>query len=146
MHGEAIWWLGAWQGVAAADPSRYKALHGTSLERYSDGQQQLEAALGYVREGDQFVCTKLGRLARSVGDLLAIVARAVDRFQCVPSNVALMSVAGLNCYTAAKGGIAAITRSMAVEFTPQRCESMSSHQPRRRPIVCASGSKRAIRE
>ena len=38
-------------------------------------RQQLEAALGYVREGDQFVCTKLDRLARSVGDLLEIVAR-----------------------------------------------------------------------
>jgi DNA invertase Pin-like site-specific DNA recombinase len=38
-------------------------------------RQQLEAAFDYVREGDQFVCTKLDRLARSVGDLLAIVAR-----------------------------------------------------------------------
>src|ERR1700719_355578 len=38
-------------------------------------RQQLEAAVDYVREGDQFVCTKLDRLARSVGDLLAIVAR-----------------------------------------------------------------------
>jgi DNA invertase Pin-like site-specific DNA recombinase len=38
-------------------------------------RQQLEAALDFVREGDQFVCTKLDRLARSVGDLLAIVAR-----------------------------------------------------------------------
>ena len=38
-------------------------------------RQQLEAALDYVRDGDQFVCTKLDRLARSVGDLLAIVAR-----------------------------------------------------------------------
>jgi len=28
-------------------------------------------------------------------------------------------VAGRDCYTAAKGGIAAITRSMAVEFAPQ---------------------------
>ena len=34
------------------------------------------------------------------------------------SNVALMGVAGRDCYTAAKGGIAAITRSMAVEFAP----------------------------
>jgi DNA invertase Pin-like site-specific DNA recombinase len=38
-------------------------------------RQQLEAALDFVREGDQFVCTKIDRLARSVGDLLAIVAR-----------------------------------------------------------------------
>jgi DNA invertase Pin-like site-specific DNA recombinase len=38
-------------------------------------RQQLEAAFDYVREGDQFAVTKLDRLARSVGDLLAIVAR-----------------------------------------------------------------------
>ncbi len=36
------------------------------------------------------------------------------------SNVALMGIQGRDCYTAAKGGIAAITRSMAVEFAPQK--------------------------
>jgi NAD(P)-dependent dehydrogenase (short-subunit alcohol dehydrogenase family) len=36
------------------------------------------------------------------------------------SNVALMGVTGLDCYTAAKGGIVAITRSMAVEFAPHK--------------------------
>jgi NAD(P)-dependent dehydrogenase (short-subunit alcohol dehydrogenase family) len=36
------------------------------------------------------------------------------------SNVALMGIAGRDCYTAAKGGIAAITRSMAVEFAPRQ--------------------------
>ena len=36
------------------------------------------------------------------------------------SNVALMGIAGRDCYTAAKGGVAAITRSMAVEFAPQK--------------------------
>jgi DNA invertase Pin-like site-specific DNA recombinase len=35
----------------------------------------LEAALDYVREGDTLTVTKLDRLARSVGDLLEIVAR-----------------------------------------------------------------------
>src|SRR4051794_29516741 len=36
------------------------------------------------------------------------------------SNVALMGIPGRDCYTAAKGGVAAMTRSMAVEFAPQR--------------------------
>ena len=45
-------------------------------------RQQLEAALDYVREGDRFVCTKLDRLARSVGDLLAIVARLEAKKVC----------------------------------------------------------------
>ena len=47
------------------------------------------------------------------------------------SNVALMGIAGRDCYTAAKGGIAAITRSMAVEFAPQRSGSTPSRRPRR---------------
>lgn len=36
------------------------------------------------------------------------------------SNLALMGIVGRDCYTAAKGGIAALTRSLAVEFAPQR--------------------------
>ena len=35
-------------------------------------RQQLEAALDFVREGDSICVTKIDRLARSVGDLLAI--------------------------------------------------------------------------
>ena len=38
-------------------------------------RQQLSAALDYVREGDTLAVTKLDRLARSVPDLLAMVAR-----------------------------------------------------------------------
>jgi NAD(P)-dependent dehydrogenase (short-subunit alcohol dehydrogenase family) len=36
------------------------------------------------------------------------------------SNVALMGVPGRDCYTAAKGGIAAITRSLAVTYAAQK--------------------------
>ncbi len=36
------------------------------------------------------------------------------------SNVALMGIPGRDCYTAAKGGVAAMTRSMAVEFAPRK--------------------------
>ena len=59
-------------------------------------RQQLEAALDYVREGDSFTITKLDRLARSVGDLLAIVVtarseggqppRAVDVRHAIPRH------------------------------------------------------------
>jgi DNA invertase Pin-like site-specific DNA recombinase len=38
-------------------------------------RQHLEAALDFVRDGDTLVVTKLDRLARSVSDLLGIVAR-----------------------------------------------------------------------
>jgi DNA invertase Pin-like site-specific DNA recombinase len=38
-------------------------------------RQQLEAALDFCRDGDSICVTKLDRLARSVADLLGIVAR-----------------------------------------------------------------------
>jgi NAD(P)-dependent dehydrogenase (short-subunit alcohol dehydrogenase family) len=50
----------------------------------------------------------------------AIIASGGGAVINMASNVALMGVAGLDCYTAAKGGIAAITRSMAVEFAPKK--------------------------
>ena len=43
--------------------------------RRSLSASSLKLALDYVREGDTFTVTKLDRLARSVGDLLEIVAR-----------------------------------------------------------------------
>jgi NAD(P)-dependent dehydrogenase (short-subunit alcohol dehydrogenase family) len=36
------------------------------------------------------------------------------------SNLALMALAGRDCYTAAKGGVASLTRSMALEFAPMK--------------------------
>jgi DNA invertase Pin-like site-specific DNA recombinase len=42
-------------------------------------REQLEQALGYVREGDIFTVTKLDRLVRSVGNLLGIAARLEDK-------------------------------------------------------------------
>jgi DNA invertase Pin-like site-specific DNA recombinase len=53
-------------------------------------RQQLEQALDYVREGDQFVVTKLDRLARSVGDLLAIVARLEGK----KASLRVLSISG----------------------------------------------------
>jgi DNA invertase Pin-like site-specific DNA recombinase len=38
-------------------------------------RDQLEQALDFCREGDQFVCSKLGRISRGVADLLNIVSR-----------------------------------------------------------------------
>lgn len=43
------------------------------------GREQLELALGYVRDGDVFVVTRLDRLARSAADLWGIVQRLRDR-------------------------------------------------------------------
>ena len=65
-------------GIAAQE----RDLHAAGCEKLFIEQvssvgkrEQLEGALDYVREGDTLVITKLDRLARSVADLLAIVAR-----------------------------------------------------------------------
>jgi NAD(P)-dependent dehydrogenase (short-subunit alcohol dehydrogenase family) len=36
------------------------------------------------------------------------------------SNLALMAIKGRDCYTAAKGGVASLTRSMALEYAPMK--------------------------
>jgi DNA invertase Pin-like site-specific DNA recombinase len=53
-------------------------------------RKQLDAALDYVREGDQFSVTKLDRLARSVGDLLAIV----ERLEAKGDSLRVLSMSG----------------------------------------------------
>ncbi len=69
-------------GQQAGLEAQERELHAAGCEKVFREQvssvakrDQLEAALDYVREGDGFVVTKLDRLARSVGDLLNIVAR-----------------------------------------------------------------------
>lgn len=50
----------------------------------------------------------------------AIIASGGGSVINMSSNVALMGIPGRDCYTAAKGGVASMTRSMAVEFAPQK--------------------------
>ena len=78
---------------------------------------QLEAALDFVRDGDVFVVTKLDRLARSVANLLEIVAR-LDRKDVTLRILNL----GLDTSTptgklmlTVMGGVAEFERSMMLE-------------------------------
>ncbi len=50
----------------------------------------------------------------------ALIASGGGSVVNMSSNVALMGVPGRDCYTAAKGGISAITRSLAVAYAPQK--------------------------
>jgi NAD(P)-dependent dehydrogenase (short-subunit alcohol dehydrogenase family) len=59
-----------------------------------------------------FLCCRHGIPAIARSDGGAVINMA--------SNLALMGISGRDCYTAAKGGVAALTRSLAVEFAPQR--------------------------
>ena len=59
-----------------------------------------------------FVCSKHG--------IPAIINAGGGSVINMASNVALMAMPGRDCYTAAKGGIASMTRSMAVEYAPNK--------------------------
>jgi NAD(P)-dependent dehydrogenase (short-subunit alcohol dehydrogenase family) len=58
--------------------------------------------------------------ARHFLSVFRIARRRQRRDTSQVQNVALMGVAGSDCYTAAKGGISAIARSLAVAYAPQR--------------------------
>lgn len=45
----------------------------------TDGRQELETVLSFLREGDTLMVTRIDRLARSVADLETIVARIRER-------------------------------------------------------------------
>jgi NAD(P)-dependent dehydrogenase (short-subunit alcohol dehydrogenase family) len=49
-----------------------------------------------------------------------IIKAGGDSVINMSSNVALMALPGRDCYTAAKGGVASMTRSMAVEYAPHK--------------------------
>ena len=59
-----------------------------------------------------FLCSKIGipQIVKAGGGSVINMA----------SNVALMALPGRDCYTAAKGGVASLTRSMAVEYAPHK--------------------------
>jgi NAD(P)-dependent dehydrogenase (short-subunit alcohol dehydrogenase family) len=59
-----------------------------------------------------FLCSKI-----AIPEIIKAGGGAVINMS---SNVALMALPGRDCYTAAKGGIASLTRSMAVEYAPYR--------------------------
>jgi len=64
------------------------------------------------------------------------------------SNVALMGFPGRDCYTAAKGGIAALTRSLAVEFAPQRVRvnAIAPSVTRTERVVALMAGNQAVRK
>ena len=59
-----------------------------------------------------FLCSKI-----AIPEIIKAGGGAVINMS---SNVALMALPGRDCYTAAKGAIASLTRSMAVEYAPYK--------------------------
>lgn len=63
----------------------------------TEGREQLEAALRYVRKGDVFLVTRLDRLARSLVDLRRIVDTLTEKgvgFRCLQQHIDTTSSEG----------------------------------------------------
>lgn len=63
----------------------------------TEGREQLEAALRYVRRGDVFLVTRLDRLARSLVDLRRIVDTLTEKgvgFRCLQQHIDTTSSEG----------------------------------------------------
>lgn len=93
-------------------------------------RDQLEAALDYVREGVSLVVTKLDRLARSVGDLLSIVALLETK----KVSLRVLSMSGsqpLDTGTATGRLMLAVTSARSVRQSVRACWSASGRASRR---------------
>jgi len=100
---------------------RYGGLH--ILHNNAGGSTPVDSTVVDVPLGEFWRAIRLDLFGTFLGcrfGIPAIIASGGGSVINMASNVALMGVAGRDCYTAAKGGIAAITRSMAVEFAPQK--------------------------
>jgi NAD(P)-dependent dehydrogenase (short-subunit alcohol dehydrogenase family) len=109
------------EGALAETVRRFGGLH--ILHNNAGGSTAQDAAVTEAPEEEfwrvikldlygTFLCSKLGipHIAKSGGGSIINMS----------SIVALRALPGRDCYTAAKGAIAAITRSMAVEYAPQK--------------------------
>lgn len=99
----------------------YGALH--ILHNNAGGSTPVDSTVVDVPLEEFWRCIRLDLFGTFLGcrfGIPAIIASGGGSVINMASNVALMGVSGRDCYTAAKGGIAAITRSMAVEFAPQK--------------------------
>jgi len=80
-------------------------------------REQLDAAIDYLRDGDSLVVTKLDRLARSMRDLIDIVAKVQARgagFRILNMNLDTTTATG-NLMLNVLGSVAEFEREMMLE-------------------------------
>lgn len=88
----------------------------------ADNREQLQALLRFIRKGDTLVCTKLDRLARSVGDLDKIAGLLKEK----EADLLVLGQAGLDTSTPTGkllfnmlGAIAEFERDLILERTAE---------------------------
>jgi DNA invertase Pin-like site-specific DNA recombinase len=124
MSGQRIGYI----RVSSADQNTDRQLEGVVVDKtFTDkvsGKSQdrpaLQAMLAHVREGDQVVIHSMDRLARNLGDLLALVKGMTDRgvrvtFQKEALTFTGDDTAASTLMLSIMGAVAAFERSMILE-------------------------------
>jgi NAD(P)-dependent dehydrogenase (short-subunit alcohol dehydrogenase family) len=114
------------------DPESLQRAIGATLDKFGRLDVLHNNAGGSTAQDDTAVDAPLDEFWRAIkldlyGTFLgcrfgipALIASGGGSVINMSSNVALMGVPGRDCYTAAKGGVAAITRSLAVAYAAER--------------------------
>jgi NAD(P)-dependent dehydrogenase (short-subunit alcohol dehydrogenase family) len=109
------------KAAVAAALSHYGALH--VLHNNAGGSTSIDNTVVDAPIEEFWRVIKLDLFGTFLGcrfGIPAIIGSGGGSVINMSSNVALMGIPGRDCYTAAKGGVAAMTRSMAVEFAPHK--------------------------
>ena len=108
------------QAAIAKALSHYGALH--VLHNNAGGSTNIDSDVTQAPIEEFWRVIKLDLFGTFLGcrfGIPAIIASGGGSVINMSSNVALMGIPGRDCYTAAKGAVASMTRSMAVEFAPK---------------------------
>ena len=109
------------QAALAETIKRFGALH--ILHNNAGGSTPQDGPVTDVSEEEFWRAIKLdlfGTFLCSKHGIPHIIKAGGGSVINMASNLALMGISGRDCYTAAKGGVAAMTRSMAVEYAPHK--------------------------
>ncbi|HVH78567.1 MAG TPA: SDR family oxidoreductase [Stellaceae bacterium] len=119
-------------GTDVTDPDSLRAAIGATTEKFGRLDVLHNNAGGSTAQDDTAVDAPLDEFWRAIkldlyGTFLGcrfgipeLIKSGGGSVINMSSNVALMGVPGRDCYTAAKGGISAITRSLAVAYAPKK--------------------------
>ncbi|MCB1510726.1 MAG: SDR family oxidoreductase [Hyphomicrobiaceae bacterium] len=109
------------EAAIAETVARYGALH--VLHNNAGGSTPEDGSVTEASEDEFWRVLKLDLYGTFLCSKIAIpeiIKAGGGSVINMASNVALMALPGRDCYTAAKGGVASMTRSMAVEYAPYK--------------------------
>nr|WP_066593805.1 recombinase family protein [Sphingomonas pruni] len=118
--------------------------------RSTNEREQLAMALDFVRDGDTLVCTRLDRLARSVGDLHRIIERLTEKkvaFRCLNQSGVDTDTSTGRLMLSILGAVAAFENDIRRERQLEGIEkAKAAGKYRGRPVSIDPAKVKALKE